>query len=222
MLAYAANRPRIAARQSSPNTLLFIICGHIVLIAAIMSVKMGIAPTVFDPPTTIVSVPLTREPPPKPTRPTPVPRGSLPSPTTHQTTELPTPSNFPIAVDTGNSTDAVSAAGAGNLNLPTLPPLPQAVPVSSPAVPMTPAAELKPPYPETKLLAGEEAALTLRLTVDEHGRVVAVDPIGRADQVFLAAARKHLIAHWRYKPAMKNGSAVASTVVITLQFELNG
>jgi len=51
--------------------------------------------------------------------------------------------------------------------------------------------------------------------------VVAVDPVGRADAVFLAAARRHLIAHWRYKPAMENGRAVASTLVVSLRFELD-
>jgi protein TonB len=98
---------------------------------------------------------------------------------------------------------------------------PTPVPASTPAQPLTAASELKPPYPESKLLAGEEAALTLRLTVDEHGRVVAVDPIGRADAVFLSAARRHLMAHWRYKPAMEDGHAVSSTLVVTLRFELD-
>jgi protein TonB len=57
--------------------------------------------------------------------------------------------------------------------------------------------------------------------IDERGRVVAVDPIGRADGIFLAAARRHLIAHWRYKPAMEAGRAVASTLVVTLRFQLD-
>jgi protein TonB len=62
----------------------------------------------------------------------------------------------------------------------------------------------------------------LRLTIDSQGRVVAVDAVGRTDPVFLAAARRHLIAHWRYKPAIEGGEAVNSTEVITLRFELNG
>jgi protein TonB len=86
---------------------------------------------------------------------------------------------------------------------------------------MTPAADLRPPYPASKLAAGEEASLTLRLTIDENGRVVAVDPVGRADPVFLAAARKHLMARWRYKPAMQGGHPVSSTAVVTLRFELD-
>lgn len=219
MLAYAANRPRIAARQSSPNTLLFIICGHIVLIAAVMSARMGIAPTIFYPPTTIVSVPIQKPPPPTPVPTAHTTRQTATPQQAHEQPDIPrTATNAQIPVTIGGSVEPLPIAGT---NRPTLPPLPPVAPASSPAVPLTPAAELKPPYPESKLLAGEEAALTLRLTVDEHGRVVAVDPIGRADPVFLSAARKHLIAHWRYKPALQEGNAVVSTVVITLHFELD-
>ena len=51
---------------------------------------------------------------------------------------------------------------------------------------------------------------------------MAVEPVGRADAVFLAAARRHLLAHWRFKPASDDGRAVASTTVITLRFQLDG
>ena len=50
--------------------------------------------------------------------------------------------------------------------------------------------------------------LKLRLSIDHRGRVVAVEPVGRADRAFLAAARRHLIAKWRYKPATEDGRAV--------------
>jgi protein TonB len=62
--------------------------------------------------------------------------------------------------------------------------------------------------------------LRLNLTIDERGRVVAVDPIGRADGTFLEAARRHLIAHWRYRPATEDGRAVSSTLAVTLRFQL--
>jgi protein TonB len=87
---------------------------------------------------------------------------------------------------------------------------------------VTPQSELKPPYPPSKLLAEEEASLRLSLTIDERGRVVAVEPIGHTDPVFLAAARRYLLAHWRFRPASEDGRAVASTTVITLRFQLDG
>jgi len=85
----------------------------------------------------------------------------------------------------------------------------------------TPQSDIKPPYPEQKQLAGEEATLRLKLTINAEGRVIAVDPVGSADPAFLAAARKHILAHWRYQPATEDGHAVSSSTVITLQFELS-
>jgi protein TonB len=84
----------------------------------------------------------------------------------------------------------------------------------------TPASALRPPYPQSKVAREEEAALKLRLTIDERGRVTAVEPVGTADPVFLEAARRHLLAKWRYKPATEGGRAVSSSTVITLRFEL--
>jgi len=40
---------------------------------------------------------------------------------------------------------------------------------------VTPAYELKPPYPASKLVTEEEATLRLRLLIDEHGRVFVLD-----------------------------------------------
>jgi len=45
MLAYAANAPRIAERRSAPNTLLFIIAGHVAVLAAVMSARTITSPT---------------------------------------------------------------------------------------------------------------------------------------------------------------------------------
>ena len=82
--------------------------------------------------------------------------------------------------------------------------------------------EVKPPYPESKILSEQEATLQLRLTINDSGRVTAVDPIGAADGVFLEAARRYLIAHWRYQPATEDGRAIGSSVVISLHFQLDG
>jgi protein TonB len=79
---------------------------------------------------------------------------------------------------------------------------------------------LKPPYPPSMQAREIEATLKLQLQIDANGRVVAVDPVGRADPAFLEAARRHLIAKWRYKPATEDGRAIASSTVITLRFEL--
>jgi hypothetical protein len=56
---------------------------------------------------------------------------------------------------------------------------------------ITPASELKPSYPEPKLLAQEEAMLRLRLTIDAAGRVTAVD-----DRHHPAIPARR-VTHWR-------------------------
>jgi protein TonB len=225
MLAYAANRPRAGVRQSSPNTLLFIILGHIVLLAVAMSVKEGLPPIIKHGPTILIDVPIDKPPPPNPIEikqptqqknVTTTPRENHPQPQLSMSTEPQVPLGGPGTAPFGSSD------GTGTSPLPPLP-LPSARPVgiSRGATLLTMRTDLRPPYPQSKLLAEEESTLNLRLTIDEHGRVVAVDPIGRADPVFLASARRHLMAHWRYAPAMKDGQPIATSVVISLRFELD-
>ena len=221
MLAYTANRPRVGASRSSPNTLLFVACGHIALLAVAMSVKMALPPRVTDPPTPFIRISVQKPPPPRPVdhrqaqRPT--------EPTEQPALQPPMPTAGPqVPLDPNPSLGPTATADPGPVPLPPLPfPPPQPVGVSRAAQLLTPVTDLRPPYPQTKLLAGEEATLKLRLTIDESGRVVAVDPVGRADPVFLSAARRHLLAHWRYKPAMKDGRVVPSSIVISLRFELD-
>ena len=105
-------------------------------------------------------------------------------------------------------------------------PLPNPVPIPTLAVVRTgprfatPEWALRPPYPADKQRLEEEAVLKLRLIIDERGRVVSVEPVGSFDRSFLEAARKHLLAKWRYKPATEDGRPVPSSTVITLRFEL--
>lgn len=219
MLAYAASAPRTAERSSSPNALLAIIAGHVALVAVVMSARMDLPSRLIDHPMKVIRLqPIDPPPPPNPTqhrplRPTPGPTVADPR---IPLSPLPGPELAPIPTvpDTGPIT--------GPTWTPTPRPLPLPALVKIGPELLTAPSELKPPYPPSKLLAEEEASLRLRLSIDERGRVVAVDPVGRADPIFLAAARRHLLAHWRFRPASEDGRAVASTTVITLRFELDG
>jgi protein TonB len=219
MLAYAASRPVTGKRPSSPPAMLLIISAHVALIALAMSAKIEIdrrhkpdGPTIYVPPA----------PPPPP------PNGTAAKRTTQTddqqithtstTTELPPVGGESLGTDEQPSGGDVALGGGG---LP-LPPLPTPLPVRHEARLLTPLDQLKPPYPELKALSGEEAKLQLRLTISDSGRVTSVEPIGAADRVFLDAARRYLIAHWRYSPATEDGRAVNSTVVISLRFQLDG
>lgn len=218
MLAYAANQRRIGARGSSPNALLLIIGCHAILIAALISVRSGQEQRTRFPPTTIVSVPIEKPPPPVPAQPTHATK-SVNTRDTHAPAPEPTTTE---PREPWSSGPTFSSGPIAQPNPIPLPPLPPPVGITRDPQLLTPPSELRPPYPQSKLLAEEETTLTLRLTIDGQGKVVAVDPVGRADPVFLAAARRHLIAHWRYRPAMKDGRAVPSSIIINLRFELDG
>lgn len=212
MLAYA---PRPERRRLRPSALALIVGVHAVAILAVMSARMDvIAPR--DPPIVVETIPLPPEP--KPHEPEPkaeqpanqplfVPKPFIPPlPLPDRPTVEPTPRPYDPGPLIGN--------GMGPA------PLPQPLVRTGPRF-ATPDALLRPPYPEEKRRLEQEATLKLRLTIDERGRVVAVEPVGRADPAFLAAARRHILKAWRYKPAMEGDMAVASATVITLRFELD-
>jgi periplasmic protein TonB len=216
MLAYAANRPVAGKRPSSPPAMLLIISAHVALIALAMSAKMEIdrrhridGPTIYVPPA----------PPPPPPNGTTVRKTDtqVAQPTRADTqTKLPPVDGQVPGGDA--STRPGPVAGAGDSVSYVAPPLP----VRHEARLLTPPSELRPPYPESKIISEEEATLRLRLTISDSGRVVAVDPLGSADRVFLDAARRYLVAHWRYEPATEDGRPVGATMIISLRFQLDG
>ena len=218
MLAYASSRPTAASRQSSPNTLLFIISAHVALAALVMSMKMDLPQRIRDRGTDIIFIPQPVDPPPNPE---PAPRSDHPAPTP---SPLP-PKPAEWAPDPGPTNLGATVIGGGSggsgMGTDTIEPI-KLAPIRHDARLLTSPAELKPPYPASKLAAEEEATLNLRLTIDKGGRVVGVEPIGRADPIFVAAARRHLLAHWRYAPATDGEQPVASTLNIVLRFQLDG
>lgn len=220
MLAYAANRPAIGKRDSSPHGLLIVIAAHIALIAVVMSAKMDLPRRVHPGVIRVTLLPLPKPPPPNPV---PnqhhlVPPGPITEP--HSTVPLPLPT--PVPLDPQPTVDFGTVAAGGSTATGQLPINLRSLPVHHDATLLTPPSELRPPYPPSKLVSEEEATLRLRLTISDSGRVIAVDPIGSADRAFLDAARRYLLAHWRYQPATEDGRAVASSTVITLRFQLDG
>ena len=217
-----ASTPAVAGERRHPKTLVLIVAVHAAALAAVMSAKMDL-PEKFDPRRTIVD--LIPAPPPPPPEPLPQPDLRPPTdlPITVPDQIIPTPpSDTPIV-----SEPTIVPPLPGPLNPrisdpgPSLPIIPKADPVRTGPRFATAEHWLKPPYPPEKIRLEEEAALKLRLTIDERGRVIAVDPVGATDPSFLAAARKHILARWKYKPATEDGRPVSSSTVITLRFQLD-
>jgi periplasmic protein TonB len=196
---------------------LMVIAAHVALVATVMSIRMDFPQALIDPPTQVDLIPA-----PKPT-PTPdrvEPRNPQPQESVIDRTDpfVPMPSDSGPAVDS----TPVPFPSFGDLVGPGTDPAPKPTPapVKVEARLLTSGDDLRPPYPTSKLLNEEEAVLQLRLTIDERGHVVAVDPVGDADRVFVNAARRHLIMKWRYRPATEDGHAVLSRLFITLRFQL--
>jgi len=217
MLAYAANRPLVGKRQSSPNALLLVISAHVALVAVVMSVKMDLPRRIIDPPIRTIDIRQPHDPPqPQPPiahpTPVPIPTPQPPNPIP-RIQEGPTVNTGPIG--TGPIMDGgTSIVGTSN-------PI-KLIPIRHEPQLLTPFSELRPPYPASKLASEEEAVLNLRLTIDSNGRVVAVEPVGRADRVFVDAARRYMMARWRYAPATEDGQAIGSSLTVTLKFMLDG
>jgi protein TonB len=219
MLAYAANAPRPAGRSGSPRALVLIVAGHSLLIGAVMSAKMGVIHIDSYAPTKIFDVPIAPLPP-EPPKPAPRPdpqQSFIERPVTTIDVPMITPQ---LPIDRGPPIVPWNPPVIGDG--PPLPPADavKAAPVRVAAIFATPDSAVRPPYPASKLRLQEEATLRLRLSVDARGRVTAVEPVGAADPEFLAAARRHIIRSWRYKPATEDGAGVASSIVITLRFQL--
>lgn len=219
MLAYAANRPVAAARGSAPNAMLAIIALHVAAVAALMSAKMDLPDKIRNSPIIIDLIKAPRLPPDRPIENRqPQPRNSTisrPSP------DVPLPPTGSEIVDSTPSLPSFDELVGPSLDpTPRADPLPMPAPVQRAARLLTPAPDLRPPYPQSKLMSGEEAVLRLALTIDARGRVIAVEPVGRADRTFLEAARRHLLARWRYRPATADGRAVGSSITVTLRFQL--
>lgn len=223
MLAYAAHQK--TRRPLSSSTLTLIVGAHVVALGLLAAAKME-TPTI--PPIIDTEIYDVKPEPPKPVPPKPVEQASRPLPQPQRPTFVdPIPPVVPIpnpgpTFETGVNIDTKVPELGPILETPLQPPAVEkpVPPVRLAARAITPADLLRPPYPESKRRAEEQASLRLRLSIDARGRVTGVEPVGTADPEFLAAARSHLLRYWRYKPATEDGRAVATTMVVTLRFQL--
>ncbi len=223
MLAYAAHRR--PHRKAHPATLALIVGAHALALALLITAKMEVGVFEPDKPLVIQPIPLPKEPPPPEPKAEPQPAPNPPM----SSLDLP-PKTITLPLDTGpvivpGPTPKPDSPVIGLNPDPVIVPQPLPQPKPVPAISskprlLTSGDRLKPPYPENKRRLEEEATLRLRLSIDERGRVIAVEPVGAADPEFLRAARSHLVQNWRYKPAIADGQATSTTLVITLSFRL--
>lgn len=79
-----------------------------------------------------------------------------------------------------------------------------------------------PPYPREALRDGLEGTVVLRLLVDVDGRPIdVVVERSSGHRLLDAAARRHVLAKWTFRPAMRDGRAVQATGLLPVEFSLD-
>jgi protein TonB len=77
-----------------------------------------------------------------------------------------------------------------------------------------------PDYPPSLVREGLEGSVTVRVTIDETGRVTAVELVKATNRAFFEETREQALRYWRFKPATSDGAPIASQQVLTVQFNL--
>lgn len=78
-----------------------------------------------------------------------------------------------------------------------------------------------PPYPVRALRAGREGTVLLEVLVDTDGQPLEVTIARSSGHRDLdRAAMKHVMAHWRFQPALQNGVAVQAIGRVPIGFQL--
>lgn len=216
-----ASTPGFTEQRRYPTALLLIVGGHAALIAAVMTAKMVIPTMIKDPPIVLTPIPIPKDPPPLPDPPksrTETPQPPLADPYVPPR-EVPTPiPEGPEIAVVNNPLSSPLTPTVGTNPVPERSVIREIARVGPRWA--TPEWAVRPPYPDEKRRLDEEATLRLKISIDERGRVIGVEPVGKVDRAFFESARRHLIAHWRYKPATEDGRPVPSSTVVTLRFEL--
>lgn len=79
-----------------------------------------------------------------------------------------------------------------------------------------------PPYPRDALRAGHQGTVLLRVRVDVDGRPLEVRiEHGSGYRQLDEAARRHVLRHWRFQPALRDGRAVQAIGLVPIDFRLD-
>lgn len=78
----------------------------------------------------------------------------------------------------------------------------------------------RPAYPELARKRGQEGTVNVRCQVDANGNVVGVALAKSSGFKLLDEAALKTVGKWKFKPGKKDGSNVAGTVVVPVQFRL--
>lgn len=78
-----------------------------------------------------------------------------------------------------------------------------------------------PPYPIALQREGLEGSVTVRITINEQGRVIACDLVKATNRAFYDETREQALKRWRFRPATSDGVPVQSQQTLTVHFQLD-
>jgi protein TonB len=213
------------ANQRSPGALAAAIAINGGVIAALIAIPVTIDVIRGDPPLRIHEVPIAYVPPPPPKR-TPPEQERKP---TQRTTEQARPDpQDPLRIDTANGldtgpqltlTDYAKLDGfPGDTRQQADPPRQPALVKARPDPRYADA--FRPAYPPAMRREGLEGTVTVRVTIDERGRVIAVTLVDATSPAFFEETQRQALRNWRFVPATRDGTPVRSEQTMTVRFQL--
>ena len=78
-----------------------------------------------------------------------------------------------------------------------------------------------PPYPIALQREGLEGSVTVRVTINEQGRVTACELVKATAKAFFDETREQALKRWRFRPATSDGVPVISQQTLTVHFQLD-
>ena len=81
--------------------------------------------------------------------------------------------------------------------------------------------QVMPRYPAAALRSGETGTVMVEVAVDSKGVPTNVSIENRSGNRELDRAALSAVKQWRFQPALRDGTQVASTVMVPVQFELD-
>ncbi|MDI1294921.1 MAG: energy transducer TonB [bacterium] len=121
----------------------------------------------------------------------------------------------------GASAGDATGTGTGTVVTPAADPPAPAVFVDS-AIDPRALPGFQPDYPGAMVRQGMEGTVKVRVTISAEGRVVDIERLSATDEAFWLATQRHALRKWRFRPATRDGVAVSSSKILTVQFKLEG
>jgi periplasmic protein TonB len=84
-----------------------------------------------------------------------------------------------------------------------------------------PVARIEPEYPPQAFRNHEEGTVLVRVNVDANGMATNPEVVNRSGSRDLDRAAMEAVRKWQFKPALKDGKAIASTVDVPVEFKLD-